>query len=116
MEFPEDILQIIREYSKPVTRSNWREGAPHGNIFKHSMTSHIVKQVICYYYRDFEWMKYCYPELESDIPFSDILIRYGDKIFPCYNFYHIMIRQNILTKTSYFTYQYRNGQQEWIYK
>ena len=24
MELPEDILQIIREYSKPVTRPDWR--------------------------------------------------------------------------------------------
>lgn len=24
MEFPDDILQLIREYSKPVTNANWR--------------------------------------------------------------------------------------------
>jgi hypothetical protein len=26
MEFPEDILMIIREYSKPLTRHDWRLG------------------------------------------------------------------------------------------
>jgi len=26
MELPDDILNIIREYSKPLTRPDWREG------------------------------------------------------------------------------------------
>jgi len=26
MELPDDILSLIREYSKPMTRSNWRDG------------------------------------------------------------------------------------------
>jgi hypothetical protein len=27
MELPDDILNIIKEYSRPVTRSDWRKGA-----------------------------------------------------------------------------------------
>jgi len=26
MEFPQDILKIIKEYSMPITRPTWREG------------------------------------------------------------------------------------------
>ena len=116
MEFPEDILQIIRAYSKPLTRPNWREGAPHAAIFKYSIVSQNVKDCIYdYYTHGFDFMGFICPELYDDTPFSDILNQYGDKIFPYYNFYHIMVRQNMLNKTMYVTYRYRNGQQEWIY-
>lgn len=27
MEFPEDIVSLIREYSKPVSRVDWRQGS-----------------------------------------------------------------------------------------
>lgn len=35
MELPQDILQIIKEYAKPVTRPDWRQ--------LHIMPDHIYK-------------------------------------------------------------------------
>jgi len=36
MELPDDVLKIIREYSKPLTRSDWRQ--------IHIMPEYIYKQ------------------------------------------------------------------------
>ena len=44
MEFPEDILQLIREFSKPLTCPNWRTGSPHAILFKQSNVSNLLKR------------------------------------------------------------------------
>ena len=33
---PSNVLKLISEYSKPVTRPDWRKGSPLSNIFKYS--------------------------------------------------------------------------------
>ena len=43
MEFPEDILKIIKEYAKPVTRPDWRR--------IHRMTDAV-------FYRNLSWFQY----------------------------------------------------------
>jgi hypothetical protein len=34
MKFPKNVIQLIREYSKPLTRPNWRNGTKHATLFK----------------------------------------------------------------------------------
>ena len=33
---PSNVIKLIHEYSKPVTRPDWRKGSPLSNIFKYS--------------------------------------------------------------------------------
>ena len=33
---PQRAVALIREYSKPLTRPNWRDGAPHSTLFLES--------------------------------------------------------------------------------
>ena len=47
MEFPEDVLQLIRAYSKPITNPNWR----HLNIMPHWK-----------FYLDLSWFPYLEPD------------------------------------------------------
>ena len=34
MHFPIELSDIINAYAKPVSRPNWREGTPHGQLMK----------------------------------------------------------------------------------
>jgi len=40
MEFPDDILKIIKEYAQPVTLPNWR--------YLHKMTEHNFTEFLLY--------------------------------------------------------------------
>lgn len=41
MELPEDVLRIVKEYSMPITRPDWRT--------LHLMPNHIYKQMLMKY-------------------------------------------------------------------
>ena len=43
MELPQRALDLIREYSKPLTRPNWRTGTKHAKLFKQS---YIMQSII----------------------------------------------------------------------
>ena len=46
MNLPENVLQLIREYSKPLTHPYWRFGTPHALLIKNSPTmKHIIRQI-----------------------------------------------------------------------
>ena len=86
MEFPEDVLRIIREFSKPLTRSDWKKGSLHAIAFTNSNITSIIKhnmkltESMCY-------LEYFYPELRDNVtPIHKIIEKYGDCIFPI-NFY-----------------------------
>jgi hypothetical protein len=43
---PTHVLNLIREYSKPLTRVNWRDGVPHALLFKQSpVMKYIIRQI-----------------------------------------------------------------------
>ena len=50
MELPDDILNIIREYSKPITRPDWREGCYYNrrmrDVVEHDLTFEEVVEII----------------------------------------------------------------------
>jgi hypothetical protein len=110
MEFPEDILQLIREFSKPLTRPNWRSGSPHAILFKQSNVSNLLKRHLHHCYNVFYIT--IYPELYDNTPITDIIQKYGENIFNHYNFYYF-VRRYCLKATRCFCYNYYNN--EWIY-
>ena len=64
MEIPDDVLAIIREYSKPLTRPDWR--------FIHKMT-HL--QFLRDYYREYKKREYKlqkFYNIYSDITYKNI--------------------------------------------
>ena len=64
MELPEDIVQIISEYSKPLTRPDWR-------------TLHIMKPIILH--NEFERQMFCrFKKLETvnDVVFIRLIRSY----------------------------------------
>ena len=54
MELPEDVLQIIREYSKPVTNPNWRNrqwicvGDLYKDVLRHDIQDTPRNKIILY--------------------------------------------------------------------
>jgi len=46
MNLPKNVLQLIREYSKPLTRVNWRDGVQHA-LFIHEciIMKYITRQI-----------------------------------------------------------------------
>ena len=77
MELPDDVLQIIREYSKPVTHPNWRnrKWICVGDLYKDISRRHcrfiykfpIYKQFVLHVQNDKFWMDlyYCREEYGS---------------------------------------------------
>ena len=64
MQLPDDILSIIREYSKPLTRPDWRTLKPlsghilYTDIYKIIWTKHNVSSLykhVFHYIRDTQW-------------------------------------------------------------
>jgi len=51
MELPDDVLFIIREYSKPITKSNWRDGC-YCNYYINDFKTKIVNMNILIYIRN----------------------------------------------------------------
>ena len=112
MEFPSDVLRIIYDYSKPLTRPNWREGALHVIAFKQSIISATLK---CYvrHSNGLFYLINVYPELyDTDTLIFNIIHKYGEHIFYYHNFYYY-IKKYMLKKTNYFNYN--NKTNEWIY-
>ena len=112
MILPSRAIDLIREFSKPLTRPNWRKGALHVITLKKSRISHLLKCVIQHANGLFYLIR-VYPEIyNTDTLIFDIIKKYGEHVFYYNNFYSC-IRKYLLTKTSYFTYDMKRN--EWIY-
>jgi hypothetical protein len=109
-------IELIREFSKPVTRPNWREGTPHSVIFYQST---FMKSIITEIKYELDLIRYNkYNKIYTDIikrTFTNILDytgtnyihEYGEELIECVsynlvkgsyiNFYHHA--RNFLVKT-----------------
>jgi len=65
MEFPSDIVDIISAYSKPISRPNWREGTPSGQLIQDSFVSNWIQAKI-----DILMVQYYILTLSSTIEFT----------------------------------------------
>lgn len=77
MELPLIAQKLISEYSKPLTRPDWRNGAIYNNSFKYSP---IMNETIKLYKRRYKG----YSNYES---ISDLILDKGEIVFDLYPYY-----------------------------
>ena len=66
MELPCDIHNIIREFSKPLTRGDWKKGSPIAHILKTSRLWKLYKEAYCIYS-----LQTCEPDVLNNYTFSN---------------------------------------------
>lgn len=106
MILPDDVLSLIREFSKPLTRPDWKRGTRHAQIFKYSepMKSLKISFVLSYEYRRCWSYNILGKDFyDDDITMIDVIQTYGEEIFPIQcglNFYiyarHYLKKTNLL--------------------
>jgi hypothetical protein len=126
MILPDDVVQIIREFSKPLTRPDWKKGTPHAKLIKYSEPMQSLKQSfeISYVFRN-SWMYNIFEKdfYDDNITMVDIIQNHGEEIFSPHcgiNFYiyarYFLNRTNLLwfKTTMYLQTRYGN-KQNWSY-
>ena len=122
MLLPENVLALISEYSKPLTRPNWREGSNCCNIFKYSDELRHLHQIFLNYITKDNYEQYirvrCHTSFIHDVQM------YGEDIFKINphtslleytNFYFTLRRHFIIKKThqflirQYIDFKYEDG-------
>jgi hypothetical protein len=121
MKFPQHIYQLIREFSKPLTRPDWKKGTPHAKLIKYSVPMKVLKKFIC---ESTYWSYNLSDQYINDIHTTDIIQLYGEEIFPIhcgFNFY-IYIRRFLkqtqilqLKKFTRYIQKCSTYPEEWIY-
>ena len=82
MELPLRAQQLIIEYSKPLTRPNWRKGSQFNNAFKFSnYTTIIHNKYLNYYQHSAESIKYKYKLIMDTSSITEDIHKYGDNLF-----------------------------------
>lgn len=95
MELPLSAKKLIREYSKPVTRPDWRNGSYCNNTFKFCATNKYLHNIFLKYYNclnDYTQSKY--NQIESVDSIMDTINIYGESIFNTYPYSTLLIYHN----------------------
>lgn len=107
MNLPENALSLIREYSKPLTRPDWRDGSNCCNIFKYSDEIRRLHQNFLSYYYCASISKEMYDKYNFIARHTSLiqdLVKYGEDIFELIpqsafvynNFYFVLKKDGIL--------------------
>ena len=90
--FPANIIALISEYSKPLTRPDWRKGSPHSKLLKYSQPfttlTNMLINIKDYYKYDYNKLfdaLFIHTLLKSS--FDILLQKYGDKVFDLFKSY-----------------------------
>ena len=111
MALPANVLALISEYSKPITRPNWRDGSNCSYAFKYSHTMMDLHQTYLSYVLESEYFYKKYELVRRHIAFPQDLQKYGEDIFEISpyrtelgtnNFYFIMKKRKLLKYTGLF--------------
>jgi hypothetical protein len=98
MILPDDVVQIIREFSKPLTSPNWRCGAPHAKLITESpimqgineAVQHVLRRVIRKHYNEND--PHVIPFAERwlpgvlDLDTDNYIHEYGESLFQYVNY------------------------------
>ena len=104
MSLPKNAIVLIREYSKPLTRTNWRDGSNCVNLFKYSDELRNLHQIFLNYIISKKKNYEQYIKVIYHISFVQDLQRYAEDIFKLVpqsslyynNFYFILKKYGIL--------------------
>jgi hypothetical protein len=84
MILPQNAIKLIAEYSKPITRSNWRKGSYCNNAYKYSnLMTYLHTTTLCL--SAYKTYKIDYFILINNKSFSEDINYYGEIIFECYS-------------------------------
>lgn len=124
MTLPSNVIILISEYSKPLTKPNWKKGSPHAMMLKYSQPlislTDMLINLIQYYNYDYNKLfdsSFIYILLK--LPCNILIQQYGEKIFDLFksykpnqiNFYRwcrlscylkIVIKNDIPTKMEFY--------------
>ena len=86
MILPVNALQLIKEYSKPLTRPDWKKGSYCNNSFKYSnLMIYLHYTTLCYCsYKKYE-SEIDYFVINKHKSFSEDINKYGETIFDSYS-------------------------------
>ena len=85
MILPDDVLTLIREFSKPLTRPDWKKGTQHARLIKYSepMKSLKISFVLSYDYRNcWNYNVLGKDFYDDDVSMIDVIQSYGEEIIP----------------------------------
>ena len=108
---PPNVQKLIHEYSKPITRANWRKGSSCNNAFKDTIILKNLHEIYKHYY--FLVIKDEYKLILNNNTFIEDVQLFGENIYnliPCpsmleyKNFYFVLRSYNVIKKTKYFKF------------
>ena len=102
MELPQRALDLIREYSKPITNPKWKRGTKHAYIFKCCAALLALKHNFIINYYDWVFEEIYGKEIMYKLylkPFNEILQELGNEIFGMYTcYFYNYLRDNFYLK------------------
>ena len=73
--------KLISEYSKPITRANWRKGSYCNSVFLYNNYNKILHKMVINWFRI---NKICYKKLENHTSIIEDMQIYGEDLFVNY--------------------------------
>ena len=114
--------KLISEYSKPITRANWRKGSYCNSVFLYNNYNKILHKMVINWFRI---NKICYKKLENHTSIIEDMQIYGEDLFVnyvidkvIYNNYYFILRYFKLLNNShciYYNYIYNNVYDLYLY-
>ena len=92
MQLPIKALSLIREYSKPLSRTDWKKGSSCNIVFKNdNVMKYLHNRTICLsLYKintkniNTDHIPFDYTELKKNKSFSEDIEQYGEMVFKLY--------------------------------
>jgi hypothetical protein len=111
MELPIRVKQLISEYSKPLTRPDWKKGSACNSAFKNdNVMIYLHNRTICLslykvYIKNIntDHIDFDYKELKKNKSFSEDIEQYGEMVFKLYS---ILFDDNPTYNNFYFFLKY----------
>ena len=105
MKLPENVLALISEYAKPITRGNWRKGSSCNYAFKYSICmDQLYKMYLKYYLCSNYFTKNKFILLEQVNNLSDNIKIYGEMFYSLSPYRPYIIYNNFYFILRYFSY------------
>jgi len=105
MDLPKNSQKLISEYSKPITKPDWKCGTKHAYIFKSCPALHALKDNFIINYYDWVYEEIYGKDAMYKLylkPFNEILQELGNEIFGMYTcYFYNYLRDNSYLKNTY---------------
>jgi hypothetical protein len=104
MKLPENVLALIKEYAKPITRGDWRKGSSCNDAFKYSIfMDQLYKMYLKYYLCSNDFIKNKFKSILEVNTLSDSIKIYGEMLYSLSPYRPYMIYNNFYFILRYFS-------------